>query len=449
MGPIDYTIQQPDFLGTAGRGFQIGFGIRQANEQRAAEQQAMQAAQAQAQQRKADLSAFYSNPSPGAADYRNLTVKYPDLAAQFKQAAELGDKAQRADRVNTGASVLSAIRSGKPEIAEDLLRKKAEAILNSGGSEEEADSNDRLAELIKLSPEMAEKTAGLFLAAADPDKFGETFAKIDEAINKNRLAKPDLAKAEAEALQKTAEAANAPAKLAADLRKADAEIRNVSSMVADRAARLNLDRDRLNLDIQSKLAEFANKPISAGAEKIVNDGVAASLASSLSADKFDELAGKLEKIRAAGGAAGGFSEYAAQVFGSKDEVSALRQEYTRLRSQLAISSLPPGPATDKDIEIAFKGFPKETDSPAYVAQFLRGTAKLQRIDSTVQEAKAQWAQQNGNLGNAKNGGEINGIPYKAGETLKEFTKRAIDSTSNAVPAQPISGGFRIVRVRPQ
>jgi hypothetical protein len=69
------------------------------------------------------------------------------------------------------------------------------------------------------------------------------------------------------------------------------------------------------------------------------------------------------------------------VVGGEDATTQLRTEYEQLRMKGVLSNLPAGPATDKDVAIAQKGWPQPTASPAYIASFLRGMQKLRAIDA--------------------------------------------------------------------
>ena len=80
--------------------------------------------------------------------------------------------------------------------------------------------------------------------------------------------------------------------------------------------------------------------------------------------------------------------------GGEDEIDLLRQEYKRLRISDGLSSLPPGAASDKDVELAMSKFPDETSDPAYIASFLEGIAKRAAIDAEFQKFYAKFVEEN-------------------------------------------------------
>lgn len=86
------------------------------------------------------------------------------------------------------------------------------------------------------------------------------------------------------------------------------------------------------------------------------------------------------------GLAGKFEETLKRVTGSEDPISLLRSDFTRLRNEVVIDSLPPGVASDPDIRMAREPFPDATSSPQYVSSFLRGMSKLE----SFKNAEAQY-----------------------------------------------------------
>jgi hypothetical protein len=97
------------------------------------------------------------------------------------------------------------------------------------------------------------------------------------------------------------------------------------------------------------------------------------------ASSSDQLAQQYQNYVNSGGAIASLGEFAKGVFGAQDAETKIRTDYARLRNSLVMGDLPPGVASDKDIEIAMSGYPKPTDSPEYVASFLRGMAKMNRV----------------------------------------------------------------------
>jgi hypothetical protein len=84
--------------------------------------------------------------------------------------------------------------------------------------------------------------------------------------------------------------------------------------------------------------------------------------------------------------------------GTQGGEDAVRQEYVKLRNEATISGLPPGAASDKDIEIVMRGWPPENANADYLAQFMRGQAKLAALSAAMNSAKSTYiSANNGNL----------------------------------------------------
>lgn len=80
--------------------------------------------------------------------------------------------------------------------------------------------------------------------------------------------------------------------------------------------------------------------------------------------------------------------------GSEDEVSALRAKYTALRNSAALSSLPPGAASDTDVSLALQGFLPATANAQTIADFMQGMGKVAAIDSLFQQKRAEYLADN-------------------------------------------------------
>lgn len=84
--------------------------------------------------------------------------------------------------------------------------------------------------------------------------------------------------------------------------------------------------------------------------------------------------------------------------GTQGGEDAVRQDYIKLRNEATISGLPPGAASDRDIQIAMSGWPPENAKADYLAQFMRGQAKLAAISAAMNSAKSSYiSANNGNL----------------------------------------------------
>jgi hypothetical protein len=418
MGPIDYTIDVQTPFQAALQGYGAGAQIR--NDQQQQELLAQQ--QAAAQQQRTDLANLVNNPNAGAKDYAAMTLKYPGLKDQFKQAWDTLSTDQRKGQLEFTTRAYSALSSGRPDVAEQLLRDRATAMKQSGAPQKDVEAQEMWANLIKESPEQARHIGGLMLSSVmEPDKFASTFATLGEQGRAEDKAPAEQKKAEAEAAIKGVEAANAPEKTALDNL-------NVRSQVQDRAGRLALDKDKLQSDVELELYKLKQKQgelpeyVAKGVEAATTDAVAAQQ----SADRMRSLADQIDAAAAdmPSGIKAQQYEILKKGLGLQNEVTRIRSEYSRIVTPAAMAAykrVASGSTSDKDIETAMIGVPKDTDSPERMASFLRGAAKLQAYDAVLNNAKSEWLGAVRHLGKAPSDIEIDGVKVPAGTTFKNFS----------------------------
>jgi hypothetical protein len=138
-----------------------------------------------------------------------------------------------------------------------------------------------------------------------------------------------------------------------------------------------------------KLSPFAEKEISKASDDV------ATFASS--AARYKALADKLETTPMSGGLSSKWTEFVKEQTGNQDEITALRKEALEITNSEAIKSLPPGPATDRDIELARAPFPTEKADPKYVAKWLGAISRLNDKKAQYAEFKANFIGENGTL----------------------------------------------------
>lgn len=139
-----------------------------------------------------------------------------------------------------------------------------------------------------------------------------------------------------------------------------------------------------------------DKQLSPTGEKTLIDAQDKYFSSTTQAREYELLAGDFERFSGSlpSGSKATISEFIKTVAGSQDDATELRRRLAKVRLSEALKYLPPGPATDRDVKEAFKGVPAENASPTQVQAFLRGSAKMARIDSEFQEFKANYIAEN-------------------------------------------------------
>lgn len=424
MQPMDYRIQVQNPFEGALQGVQAGVNLAGIMDKQAEQQRLLQ----QQQQMQLDLGSLAMRAKEGTAgakDFASMSVKYPQMSEHFKRGFDVLSADQQQARLGQATQVYAALTANKPEIADQLLAEQ-EAAARNAGNDKDAQAAATFRKLIEMSPETAKTSTGLMLSSVmGPEKFTAAFSSLGEQKRAEESQPFKLRTEAAGAAQKEAESRNTPERLALENNNTRATIRNIDSQIGERAARLGLDRDKLQSEAEMKLYELQQKAgtLDDGARKIINESTVAATAADQAAGQMLDLAARMESEAMGSGLAAKGGELYKQYMGSQDAVTALRQEYTRLRNTQAIKMLPPGPATDKDIALAMKGFPDESSSPKAMASFLRGMAKLNQYAAVNESAKAEWVNAVGHMGKPKTDIVIDGVQVPAGSTFVDFSRQ--------------------------
>ena len=212
------------------------------------------------------------------------------------------------------------------------------------------------------------------------------------------------------------------------LNKTNWDIKNLQSEIKNRSEKLNLDRQTTQANVADKLSAIQQRltDIPESARKLINESATQSATSKQAAIQYNDLASRIESAQGGKGRLTSASEWFASQLGNQDAWTQIRNEYTRVRNSVAIKSLPPGASTDADIQLALKGIPPENANAATLASFLRGSAKLQDIDSAINNSKTDWlSQNNGLLTRAKSTFIAGDYATKSGETFNDFAQRIV------------------------
>lgn len=440
--PFDYRLQTQDPFASTLNALKLGSAFQTMQQQQrtaALEQQALQQG-IQRQQNFANKISEIKAKGIGNAtpeDYFELQLLTDDKqAGAIRQGFDTLSKANQQNTLTEISQVLSALRSKRPNVAADLLNTRATALRNSGRPEDirQAELLESQAQLAISNPDFLELDLSYKTAFLPGGKEALENVKAVEVMPFQ------IREAKAGAEIKEVERQFAERLQQLGLDEKTWNVRNLQSQINDRAKRLNLDTQVTQATIAEKMSSI-NKNLTelpADARKLVNDAVTEAATLQQSADRFNNLANQLD---AAGGGFGAFSsarDMFDKTFGVANGMRELRQEYVRLRNTAAIKSLPPGPATDKDIEMALKGFPSETADARSIAQFLRGMAKLQEIDAGLANAKTDWLANNrGSLTRANTGFKVGNVTVSPGESFVDVTKRVVEDVSKKYePRQP-------------
>lgn len=422
MAAFDYMIDQPPALGSVLGGFEAGFALSERERQRQA-QEAQMRAQQEAQMRAAQIQErFYNNQNPSLQDVIEFTTTLdPALVGHTKDMLAKLPEQQKQRNLSTGLQMLSALDTGSTDVVAQIAEESAMAMENSGDANT-AQLLRRVAEVAKQDPNIAR--SGIMASLIQ-------YPGGDEAI-KSYIA---VRKTPAEIAEAEAKARGEKIKADTELEKQKAEIANIYSQIQDRAARLGLDQDKLLSEIQAKQDELSGKKLTETSQKQVTEAQANAVMAEQASVSMNSLADRLEQLGGGYGRFANLAEWWANTTGNQDALSQARTDYVRIRNAAAIKALPPGVATDKDIELALKGFPPETADSQYLASFLRGAAKLQAAEAAFEDVKSQWIDSVGYLGKPRQDIEVGGVKVPAGTTIVQFWNKQGERFINQVQSR--------------
>ena len=172
---------------------------------------------------------------------------------------------------------------------------------------------------------------------------------------------------------------------------------------AESLRRYNLESGRQ--DKRLELEEERLKEVRTGERKLLNDDIEriadAENAAAKSAGESRQALRLLDRYNEEnplGGALGSTFGAFKKFVGGQTAVDSLKTEFDNLVNTGIIGNLPPGVASDRDIDLIRKGFPDSSWSAGEIKEFLKLQAKLSAFATKRNEYKADYLNENrGNL----------------------------------------------------
>ncbi|EFT2863028.1 phage DNA ejection protein, partial [Escherichia coli] len=374
----------------------------------------------QAQRQKEFQQAYanaYASGDRGAL--RQLATQYPDQIESVRKGMGFIDEEQR-NSIGTLAAG-ARLAASSPEAMQSWLQNNAKELARVG-----VDPNN-VAQMYQQNPSgFGEFVDHLGMAALGPiDYFNVQDKMAGREIDRGKLAETIRSNQAGEALQARGQ-----------------NLSYQSAMTGHNIAaqRLALDQQEFGFKMQQaqekaqQLISEAPK-LSVNMEKGIETAVNNATASSNSANSMSALAQQFRAEKPTTGLFGNAQNMFAKLTGSDTTLRDLRIRQNALVNSQVLKFLPPGPATDKDVEIVRQGAPTDMDNPETVARWLDAMANLERRNAQFNEFKAEWMSANGNPGQSRNGGQILGLDVKKGESLGSAVKRYMSMNTDAAPAQ--------------
>lgn len=345
------------------------------NDRKAAEERAQQTQLAR--QQAAEL--FKSNATPD--EIAAFSLQNPAIAEDISKQIAFRNDATRQNMTDSMRQILV-----NPNGTEDIIQARAKLVAEQGG-----DPTQTLAELerYRADPKAYNQMIEKSYATLDPkgyQAYKATLPKQAEPMSEYQRASLALQRDKLNAQRQQASQGSGATSNMKDYQYYQ-QLKQQDPQMAEEFA------------IKSGIKKVAPpKGMSVSSERVLNQSQENAYSSFASSDSLTSLADSYatKKNDLGGGFFGSASEAFKGFVGGEDEVTELKKTYGRLKNSQVIKSLPPGPATDKDVEMISKPFPGESANPEYIESFLRGMAKAEYINGRFNEFKAGYISENNN-----------------------------------------------------
>lgn len=405
--PINYYDMIPDFRREALQETQNQLGIAQLQQQRA---------QAAAQQQQMQQMRSFQAELPGAINdpqkLQELAVKYPTQVGAIKDQLQFRNE-QDVAAVSSATGDLQTAAQVGPEAVAQAIVKHASTIQQKGVAPQQ------LMQLYVNDPSQFNN----FLGSV---KLGALSAKDQFAVQNDQQKNALTARGQ----DMTAETARRGQDISAATAQRGQNLSYGSAMTGHNLASQRLALDQQEFAFKQQQADEKKQELITGAPKLsvnmekgISQAVDDSTASTNSANSMSSLADQFLKENPTTGIFGNANNMFARITGSDTALRDLRIRQNALINSQVLKFLPPGPATDRDVEIVRQGAPTDMDNPKIVARWLNSMANMERRNAQFNEFKAEWMSANGNPGQSRNGGQILGMDVNKGESLGQAAKR--------------------------
>lgn len=348
----------------------------------------------------------------------NIGAQFPDQIETIQKAVGFRDDTQKQTIGKLGLELNAAIKSGRTDAAARIIAENAETLRGYGpGYEPET----LLQELQEDPSALADASDKMSLIALGPKQYYDVMNQRDQ---------------------------QATARRGQDItaRGQDIQIRGQNIAASNAAQRLAFDQGKFAVEMQQALEKAdelkAEAPkLSVNMEKALDSAVGGAATSRSSAASMEELASRWETDKPTSGIFGSAQSTWNKMTGSDTGLRDLRIRTSQFLNSQALKYLPPGPATDRDVELAREGVPTNMDDPKLVANWLRAQARNEKRDAAFNDFRAEWISAQGNPGQAKTAANISGLDVKKGESFAAAAKRYMKQAESQVAGGEVGQGI--------
>jgi len=388
--PADFYVQPGNDLSQSLSGLSGTLGQMREEKARQAERQRLIDAEAEKEKRiqerfTAAKAAAQSALQSGDPDkMAEVTLEFPEIGQGLSRAFGIVDAEKKAKASSFARELVT-----NPQQADQIYQSRIEDIKARNG--DPADTI-RSYQAFKQNPQGELKNLQFMWAAMDKDSYG-AFSAERKADQQAQLAMQKEAAAERRFQQSEAAKNNRAAMRGGEAGQAPSAVRefqyyqqlkqeNPEEAEAYGRAKgyISKQGEELSSHLQKRLSVATDDAIKSDAE----------------VGRFAALADEVDRSDLSGGVFGGsWSETLKDATGSQDAVTDLRRQFMGIRASKVVDNLPPGAASDPDVKLALSGFPSENANKQQISGFLRGLAKIEKVNAEFNNYKAEYLSENG------------------------------------------------------
>lgn len=388
--PADFYVQPGNDLSQSLSGLSGTLGQMREEKARQAERQRLIDAEAEKEKRiqdrflaaKTAAQAALQSGDPGKM--AEVTLEFPEIGQGLSRAFGIVDAEKKAKASSFARELVT-----NPQQADQIYQSRIEDIKAQNG-----DPTDtiRSYQAFQQNPQGELKNLQFMWAAMDKDSYG-AFSAERKAEQQAQLAMQKEAAAERRFQQSEAAKNNRAAMRGGEAGQSPSAVRefqyyqqlkqeNPEEAEAYGRAKgyISKQGEELSSHLQKRLSVATDDAIKSDAE----------------VGRFAALADEVDRSDLSGGVFGGsWSETLKDATGSQDAVTDLRRQFMGIRASKVVDNLPPGAASDPDVKLALSGFPSENANKQQISGFLRGLAKIEKVNAEFNNYKAEYLSENG------------------------------------------------------
>lgn len=139
------------------------------------------------------------------------------------------------------------------------------------------------------------------------------------------------------------------------------------------------------------------RDISVFQQKNLDAAQTAAISAGNDANTYDDLATQYAEngSKLGGGIFGSWKDGLKSATGSEDAPAMLRRKWIQIKNSEVIQNLPPGAASETDVDIIMRGYPSNDANPEQVANFLGAMSKIKKAEVMYNEFKSEYISEKG------------------------------------------------------